>query len=364
MALIDTYRSNMARKRDELAKLSADKARETHKVPALNNKIASAKRAISQTKSTSTAKSKMNEIDRAIKALADIDKKVAGIDKKIAAKEKAYAAEEKKYRQEEDRLNKKHEQDEKKRLQENEHQLRSINQSLQQQSAVQRQLSAEVDRLKYVPEKITVLFFATNPLDTDKLRLDQEVRSIQEMIRKSEHRDSILFESRWAVRPLDILQAINELNPDVIHFSGHGADTGELVLENTDGSSKFITKEAITQTITSASDKIHLMFFNACFSCEQAQAVVEHVDAAIGMTNSVSDTGACTFAAQFYSSLGFGLSLKRAFEQAKGTLMLESPAEQNTPKLYIKEGFEADDIYIVKPKEDAVYANQHTRIGP
>jgi len=352
MALIDTYRNNMTRKRNELAKLSTDKSRETSKIPALNNKVASAKRSISGTKSASIIKSKMAEIDRASKALSDIDKKVSDIEKKIATKEKEYITEEKKYRNEEDRLNKKHEQDEKRRLKEGEQQLSAINQSLQHHDYVQRQIAADVERLKYVPEKITVLFFATNPIDTDRLRLDQEVRSIQEMIRKSDHRDSIVFESRWAVRPLDIIQAINELNPDIVHFSGHGADSSELVLENTDGTTKLVTKEAITQTIMLSTDKIRFMFFNACFSFEQAQAVVEYVDAAIGMTDSVSDNGACTFAAQFYSSLGFGFSVKKAFEQAKGAMMLESPAEKNTPELYVKDGIDPNELFLVYPKED------------
>lgn len=68
-----------------------------------------------------------------------------------------------------------------------------------------------------------------------------------------------------------------------------------------------------------------LLFFNACFSYDQAFEVIQHVDAAIGMTTSVSDEAACAFAAQFYSSLGFGLSVKRDFEQAKRVMMLESP---------------------------------------
>jgi predicted nucleic acid-binding Zn-ribbon protein len=351
MAMIDIYRSNMVRKREELAKLSADKSKESIKISPLKNRILSSQSAIGRTKSEQTIKSKMHEIERAEKALADIDKKIADIDKKIAAKEKEYVAEEKKYRQEEDRLNKKREQDDKKRLQENERRLQDINLSLRRHDSLQHQLSEEIKQLKQVPEKITVLFFATNPKDTNRLRLDEEVRTIQEMIRKSQHRDSITFESRWAVRPMDILQAINELNPDVIHFSGHGTDTSELVLENADGTAKLVTKEAITQTIMTSSDKIRLMFFNACFSQEQAQTVVAYVDAAIGMTTSISDIGACAFAAQFYSSLGFGLSLQKSFEQAKGALMLENPQEKDTPELFVKEGLNPEDIFIVKPKD-------------
>ena len=352
MALIDTYRNNMIRHRNELVRLSEAKAKERAKIPTLKSKILLAQSAISKTKVPSTIKSKYQEIERNEKELVNIEKKISDIDKKIALKEKEYASEEKKVRQEEDKIEKKRIQDEKNRLKENERHIESINKSLSRHDIMQRYLSEEVEMLKRVPEKITVLFFATNPIDSGRLRLDEEVRSIQEMIRKSEHRDSIVFESRWAVRPLDILQAINELNPDVIHFSGHGANSGDLILENADGTSKFISKEAITQTIMTSSDKVHLIFFNACFSYEQAQSVTEYVDTAIGMASSISDSGACAFAAQFYSSLGFGLSLKKSFEQAKGVLMLESPSEENIPNLYYKEGIDTENFYIVRPKEN------------
>ena len=196
-------------------------------------------------------------------------------------------------------------------------------------------------------KKIKILIFATNPHGTSQLRLDEEVRSIQEMIRKSEHRDYISFESRWAVRPLDLLQAINELNPDIIHFSGHGAENGNLILENDDGSSKSVTPEAIRQIIGAASHKIHIIVFNACFSYSQAKTVTEFVDAAIGMNDSISDMASVAFAAQFYSSIGFGLSVQKAFDQAKGTLMLVSPEEEDTPSLYIKEHLNGNKLYII-----------------
>jgi hypothetical protein len=350
--MIDIYRNNVVRKREELAKLSANKARESAKIPPLKSKILSAKSTISRTKSDSTTRSKLKEIESAEKSLASIDKAIADYDKKVAAKEKEIAAEEKKVRQEQDKIDGKRDKDEKQRRKDNERQIQKINQSLQNQSRAQSQLAAEIESMKLVPEKITVLFFATNPVDTKRLRLDEEVRSIQEMIRKSEHRDSIVFESRWAVRPLDILQAINELNPDVVHFSGHGADTGDLVLENVDGSAKLVTKEAITQTILMSTDKIHLLFFNVCFSKKQAEVVTEYVDAAIGMTTAIGDVAAVAFAAQFYSSLGFGFSVKKAFEQAKGVLMIESPSEHNTPALYLKDGVDSNSLYIVRPKEE------------
>lgn len=349
MAIIDTYRNNISRKRGELSKLSSDKAKESNKKAQQMQKIISATNTLKRTSSQSIIRSKTSEIGKAEKTIAVIDKKIAELDKKIAQKEREITLEEKKLRNEEDKLRKKQEKEDKKRQQQNKQTLKKINQDIAKQQRQQAVMQKDIEQLKTVPEKITVLFFATNPKGTSQLRLDEEARSIQEMIRKSKHRDSISFETRWAVRPLDILQAINEINPDIIHFSGHGSDTGELVLENTDGSAKLVTKEAITQTIMASSDKIHLIFFNACFSYEQAYEVVNHVDVAIGMTNSISDEAACSFAAQFYSSLGFGLSVKKAFEQAKGVMMLESPNESNTPILYTKEGIDTDTLFLVRP---------------
>ena len=349
MPIIDTYRNNLLRKRDELSKLSSEKSRASEKRSQQKQNIISASNAIKRTSSQSTVRTKTAEIERAEKEIASIDKSIAELDKKIAQKEKEIAEEERKINSEEEKIRKRQLQEDKKRQQENERTLKKLNQAIETQKKQQEAMMVDIDALKAVPETITVLFFATNPKGTSQLRLDEEARSIQEMIRKSEHRDSISFVTRWAVRPLDILQAINEINPDVIHFSGHGAVSGDLILENTDGSPKPVTKEAITQTIMSSSDKIHLLFFNACFSYEQAQEIVQHVDAAIGMTTSIGDEAACTFAAQFYSSLGFGHSLKKAFEQAKGAMMLVSPTEADTPALYTKEGIDADATYIVRP---------------
>lgn len=349
MALIDTYRNNVARKNKELSDLSSARAKESQKKAQQKQKIVSATNTLKHTSSQSTIRSKNSEIERAEREIAAIDKRIADIDKKMAQKSKEIADEEKKVRGEEEKLRKKQGQEDKIRQHKNEKTLQKINQAIAKQKQQQDSMQKDIDELKSVPEKITVLFFATNPMGTTQLRLDEEARSIQEVISKSKHRDSISFESRWAVRPLDILQAINEINPDVVHFSGHGSDAGDLVLENTDGSAKLVTKEAITQTIMASSDKIHLLFFNACFSYGQAAEVISHVDAAIGMTASISDKAANAFAAQFYSSLGFGLSVEKAFEQAKGIMMLESPTEANTPALYVKAGVKADELYIVCP---------------
>ena len=172
------------------------------------------------------------------------------------------------------------------------------------------------------------------------------------MIRKSQHRDGVKLESCWAVRPLDVLQAINEHRPRIVHFSGHGSDQDEIVFQDEMGQTKLVTKEAIVQTMAAASSDIRLVFFNTCYSRNQAEAVVKYIHAAIGMSTSIGDSAARVFAAQFYSAIGFGLSVKRAFEQAKAALMLEGIPEQDTPELFVANCVKADQLILVKPAGD------------
>ena len=40
--------------------------------------------------------------------------------------------------------------------------------------------------------------------------------------------------TRWAIRPSDLVDALNDLRPGIVHFSGHGGTAG-LLLESSEG---------------------------------------------------------------------------------------------------------------------------------
>ena len=65
------------------------------------------------------------------------------------------------------------------------------------------------------------------------------------------------------------------------------------------------------------------------------------------MNNSIGDEAAIVFASQLYSSIGFGLSLEKAFQLAIVSLKLYEIPEEQIPQLYVLEGIEAKDIYLV-----------------
>ncbi|MCE7062555.1 CHAT domain-containing protein [Dyadobacter sp. CY343] len=343
MALIDTYHSNAQRKSDEVARLQQERAREVKKIAELLGKINTSSQALARASSPSTVRSRMNEIARFRNDHASTEKKLSGIDSKLTQKQKELSGEQRKIHKEEESI-------QKKTARTNQDQINKMNAALAKHDRLHSTVSSRLDQLERLPQSVTVLFLASNPVDQQQLRLDEEAREINEMIKKARHRDSVKLETRWAIRTGDILQAINELDPTIIHFSGHGSNSDQIVVLNPDGTAKFVSKEAIVQVIVTSSDKVRLVFFNTCYSFTQAEAVSQYVDAAIGMSTSIGDDAARIFASQFYSSIGFGLSVKRAFDQARAALMLEEIGEEDTPELFVKEGLNADQIFLVEPE--------------
>jgi CHAT domain len=349
MALIDSYRNSKISKQRELASLNSEKAKEFVKLSDLNKKINSASESIKRTKIVSTVNSKMKEIERYNKNIADTNKKIADIESKIAKKEKEIFDYQTKIEKEQSNLDKKRNAEAEKITKDQEKSLRNINSTLYLHDKLHRNTLNEIRELKNIPEKITVLFLASNPIDQVQLRLDEEARSISDMIRKAKLRDSVKLESCWALQPMDLLQALNDFNPTIVHFSGHGSNEDEIVFQAQDGTAKLVSKEAIVQTMMASSENIRLVFFNTCYSRNQAEAVSQFVDATIGMNTSIGDEAARVFSSQFYSSIGFGHSVAKAFQQAKALLMMEGIKEENTPELFIKYGMNSNEIILVKP---------------
>src|ERR1700730_18483498 len=106
-------------------------------------------------------------------------------------------------------------------------------------------------------EKMKILFLAANPKDSaTPLRLDEEIREIHSKIRAGEFRDSFELVSRWAVRPLDLLQVFNEVQPHIVHFSGHGSRKAELILENDEANAKPVSEAALVSLFKNVKDNV------------------------------------------------------------------------------------------------------------
>lgn len=180
---------------------------------------------------------------------------------------------------------------------------------------------------------IKILFLASNPIDTAQLRLDEEVRAIDERLRRSNYRDNFQLEQHWAVRIDDIQECLLRHNPNIVHFVGHGNKSSEIILLDYQGKGKPVSVQALSNLFETLKDNIKCVVLNACYSEKQALAIAEHIDCVIGMSVSISDQPAISFSSSFYQALGYGKNIKTAFDLGCGQIALTGLGESSTPKL-------------------------------
>lgn len=172
----------------------------------------------------------------------------------------------------------------------------------------------------------TILIFAANPVDQERLSLDHEVREIENGLRHSRKR--FVVKQQWATRPKDLRRALLDNRPAYVHFCGHGAGRNGIVLEG-----QLVDAEALAGLFSLFSDKIKCVVLNACYSTVQAQAIVRHVDFVVGMNKAIGDSAAIEFSAAFYDALGAGESVEFAFALGRNAIQLAGIPEHLTPEL-------------------------------
>ncbi|WP_345777575.1 CHAT domain-containing protein [Dyella sp. LX-1] len=325
------------------------KAAEIKRILDINSRILSVQEAARKASSVSAFESRLRDIARYQRDVASSEKKVADFEKNIGQLQARIAEDQRRQADEEQREGKRRIQDESNRMRQQTQHMAAVDSTLRHHSALHRRTEHAIAKLLQPLERIVVLFLASNPIDQQQLRLDEEARSIGQMIRGSKHRDVVKLETRWALQSSDLLQALNECQPTIVHFSGHGSDQDEIIFQSPSGQAKSVSKEAIVQVMKTVAENIRLVFFNTCYSHGQAEAVVEHIEAAIGMNTSIGDEAARVFSSNFYSAIGFGLSVRKAFDQARAALMLEGIPEHDTPILFVQAGLDADEIVLVTP---------------
>lgn len=212
------------------------------------------------------------------------------------------------------------------------------------------EVAAEVLKETRMTEHVqrTVLFLAANPTSTQQLALDEEARDIEAKIRAAAHRDSLRLKTRWALRADDLLQALNEDQPAVVHFSGHGVGAAGIVLHNEAGGEYVVSSTALTRLFRALKDDIRVVVLSACFSSEQARTLTDVIDCVVGMRASINDRAARLFSASFYRALGFGRSVANAYEQGLAAIELEGLADVNVPELLVRHGVNAGSVFVVR----------------
>jgi hypothetical protein len=188
---------------------------------------------------------------------------------------------------------------------------------------------------KNMSSQVRILFLAADPTNESRLRLGQEFRDIQEKLKLAQLRDHFqLALPQLSLRPTDISQAMLDTQPQIVHFSGHGASTGELAFENLVGKSHSVRPDALAALFEQFAHHVQCVVLNACYSENQAIAIAKHIEYVIGMSEAIGDEAAIAFAAGFYQALGAGRTIEEAYRLGCVQIRLQGIAEHLTPILF------------------------------
>ncbi|MBP5976214.1 tetratricopeptide repeat protein [Brasilonema sp. CT11] len=205
------------------------------------------------------------------------------------------------------------------------------------------------------PDVKTILILAANPTSTSRLRLDEEVREIDEGLRRANKREEFKLEQKWAVRSRDFYRAMLDCQPQIVHFSGHGAGQDGIVLDDETGQPALICADALGSMFKLFATKgVQCVLLNACYSEVQAKAISQHVNYVIGMNQAGGDKAAIAFSVAFYDALAAGEQVEFAYEL--GCSILIKYLEQQTPVLFKKEQI---SIIPSQPEVDIIPPNPY-----
>jgi hypothetical protein len=194
-------------------------------------------------------------------------------------------------------------------------------------------------------EKIRILLLSANPWNTSRILIDEEAREVFERLHEGPYRERFELFNYPAARPRDLQRLLLCYRPHIVHFSGHGSKQQRLILGGLHGRSKTVDPQGLTDVFALYNNHVRLVLLNACFTKAQARSLAEVVNYSIGASYAIGDKVCVTFAGAFYRALGFGWSIRDAFESAKAELALTKTPRSRGIELFVRNGVSAEDQF-------------------
>jgi CHAT domain len=197
-------------------------------------------------------------------------------------------------------------------------------------------------------KRLNVLYLTANPDQAHSLRVDAEVRQVQDAVRGSPYRDNISLEYRPAADLGSLIEGLNDHRPRIVHFSGHG-DYDGIAVDSAKVARRpvqTVSFELLAKALSATDAPPDIIVLNACKSAGARKAFLPPAKVVIVMRDSISDLAATAFAAKFYAAIAAGQSVKSAFAQGKVAVEIASINEADTPDLFFASGVDPAKIIL------------------
>ena len=197
-----------------------------------------------------------------------------------------------------------------------------------------------------------ILVLASNPSGTEPLKVNDEIRSIQESHKRSQNRDEFTVRREPAVRISELQRIILNEKPRIVHFCGHGTGHQGLVLENDAGQQQLVSTEALTDLLKIFDRRIECVVLNACHSQVQGKQINQHINYLIATKKEIRDDAALLFTKGFYDALFNGETYKDAYKLGCNRVHLELYKKNSSERKLVPVYSEKESKYIDLPQHE------------
>lgn len=99
-----------------------------------------------------------------------------------------------------------------------------------------------------------------------------------------------------------------------------------------------MTATALEQLFKLFKSDLQVVVLNACHSDQKANAIANHIDFVVGMSDAIDDDAAIAFSTSFYRALAYGKTMQDAFDLACNEIALRGITGSDLPQLRTKAG--------------------------
>lgn len=206
-------------------------------------------------------------------------------------------------------------------------------------------LASPMSSQPWIPGLPRVLVLAADPHDDSRTRAGAQATAIEKgltAVLKPEARARLRVVP--SARADELIDLLEEQNPNILHIHSHGGQGGSLGLENGRGDTHVITPERFLAALRSTDVRPALTVIVACHSAGLIEGLRQLSDCVVVVHETVGYDHSATFAEAFYRALTRGKSVAKAFEQGVQQAGLVLDPKRQPFELATRKGVDADRV--------------------